>query len=89
MKTQMNLSKTLLSTIGMLAISSSAALFASSAQANTIDENNSSKAPMVLAYYYGPGYYNHGPYWGGRYHYVCPRTCWRNAWGYVHCARRC
>ena len=87
MNKQINLRSILVPTLSGLLL---AASIATPAKAATTEENNNVKAPVVLAYYYGPGYYHHGPYWRGyRPAVVCPRTCWRGAWGYLHCVRRC
>lgn len=59
--------------------------FVAPAKANPIEQTapTATTAPVQLAYYrWG---------WGGWGHrgYLCPRTCWRGAWGFWHCVRRC
>ena len=41
--------------------------------------------------YYRPGYYRPGYYRSGYGYYApaCERSCWRNRWGNLRCARRC
>ena len=80
-----------LSTVGGMMLLLIIAAFSTSAEAQgtaTQGSTVNTAAPVQLAWWYGPGYYHRG-YWGGPRANVCPRTCWRGRWGYVHCVRRC
>ena len=69
------------------------------ASAMALEENaTTTKAPVVLAWYYGPGhrYYGGGyrrgwgPGWGHwRWGGPCRRVCWHGPYGGLHCGTRC
>ncbi len=70
------------------------ALFSTQAKAMAIETNaTNTKAPVVLAWYYGPGYrYYYGGYrrgWGPGWGGACRRVCWRGPYGGLHCGTRC
>ncbi len=97
MNKQLSLNNVFLLTLTGLILFLITAVCVTPAQAATTEEVvSSTTAPVVLAWYYvgGPRYYR-GPGWAGRgwvgpgRAYICPKRCWRNAWGYVNCARAC
>lgn len=83
---------TITSVFGAFILFVLAATFSSSANATTAAEGYqaNAQAPIQLAWWNHGWYGRHyGGWWGGPRYGVCPRVCWRGAWGYVHCGRRC
>lgn len=92
MTKHINLHNVFLSTLGALALFLLTATVVTPAQANAVEGHASaSTAPVLLAYYYGPGYnaprYNRGPNWVGGPR--CAKTCFINRWGNRQRATRC
>ena len=91
MTKHMNLSSVLVSTLGALVLFVLTAMFVTPAKASSVEGYTAStKAPIVLAYYYGPRYngpaYHRGPNWVGP---RCVNNCFRNRWGNMQCVRHC
>ena len=90
MRKYMTMKNPCLNTLGALMLLLMVGAFSApaDAQGSPVQGSTVTAAPVQLAWWHGPGYYHRG-YWGGPRSYVCPRTCWRGRWGYVHCTRRC
>lgn len=95
MEIHLNLHRMLLTISASVAVFLLVSMYSPSARAAVSEVYQPSQAaPTVLAWYYGPrwrgygyrgGWYRDGYGYGAR----CARSCWRNEWGRVVCARRC